>query len=286
VGQQGSASGSLLLDLDGLEVVSAELVGGEWQLAVQTTATMVGCMGCGVRATPHGRRTVRVRDLPIGGRPVVLWWRKRLWRCREPACGVRTWTERVTGIAPRVVLTQRARAEACRRVGKDAHAAAAVARDLGVGWATVMRAVADHGRPLVDDPTRLEDVAALGLDETSFLKATAWRPPGGSPAWSTWSMVGCWTWWPTAPGPRWMPGYMPGRGPGWPASPRWRWIPGEGMPARWSPRLATRPWSWTTSTPSGWPTWWSTRSAVACSRPSSGIGAVGAIRCTASASCC
>jgi transposase len=74
------------------------------------------------------------------------------------------------------VLTERARAEACRRVGKDAHAVAAVARDLGVGWATVMRAVADHGRPLVDDPTRLEGVTALGLDETSFLKATRVAP--------------------------------------------------------------------------------------------------------------
>jgi transposase len=129
-----------------------------------------------VRATPHGRRLVRVRDLPIGGRPVVLWWRKRLWRCGEPACGVWTWTERVAGIAPRAVLTQRARAEACRRVGKDAHAVAAVARDLGVGWATVMRAVADHGTPLVEDPTRLDGVAALGLDETSFLKATRLAP--------------------------------------------------------------------------------------------------------------
>jgi transposase len=39
-----------------------------------------------------------------------------------------------------------------------------------------MRAVADHGRPLVDDPTRLEGVAALGLDETSFLKATRQAP--------------------------------------------------------------------------------------------------------------
>jgi transposase len=88
----------------------------------------------------------------------------------------RTWTERVAAIDPRAVLTERARAEACRRVGKDAHAVAAVGRDLGVGWATVMRAVGDHGRPLVDDPTRLEGVAALGLDETSFLKATRVAP--------------------------------------------------------------------------------------------------------------
>jgi hypothetical protein len=49
----------------------------------------------------------------------------------EPACAVRTWTERVAAIRPRAVLTERARAEACRRVGKDAHAVAAVARDLG-----------------------------------------------------------------------------------------------------------------------------------------------------------
>ena len=55
MGQQSSASGSRLLDLDDFQLVSAELVGGEWQLAVQTTATLVGCAGCGVRATPHVR---------------------------------------------------------------------------------------------------------------------------------------------------------------------------------------------------------------------------------------
>jgi transposase len=176
VGQHSSASGAALLDLDGFQLVSAELAGGEWQLAVQTTATVVGCAGCGVRATPHGRRVVRVRDLPIGGRPVVLWWRKRLWRCREPACKVRTWTEQAAAIRPRAVLTERARAEACRRVGKDAHAVAAVARDLGVGWGTVMRAVHEHGTQLVEDPARLDGVGRLGLDETSFLKATRRAP--------------------------------------------------------------------------------------------------------------
>jgi transposase len=178
VGQHSSASGSLLLDLDGLEVVAAELVGGEWQLAVQTTDTVVGCVGCGVRATPHGRRVVRVRDLPIGGRPVVLWWPKRIWRCRASACRVRTWTERVAGIAPRAVLTQRARAEACRRVGKDAHAVAAVARDLGVGWATIMRAVGDHGRPLVEDPGRLEGLPRWGWTRPASSRRPAELPPG------------------------------------------------------------------------------------------------------------
>ena len=178
MGQHRSASASRLLCLDGFQLVSAELVGGEWQLAVQTTATVIGGAGCGVRATPHGRRTVRVRDLPIGGRPVVLWWRKRLWRCREPACGVRTWTEQAAAIRSRAVLTERARAEACRRVGKNAHAVAAVARDLGVGWATIMRAVAEHGTQLVDDPARLDGVGRLGLDKTGFHEG---HPPGAHP---------------------------------------------------------------------------------------------------------
>jgi transposase len=176
VGQHSNASASRLLGLDGFAVLAAKVVAGEWQLVVQTTATVVGCTSCGVGSTLHGRRTVRVRDLPAGGRPVVLCWRKRIWRCREPACKVRTWTERAAAIGPRAVLTERARAEACRRVGKDAHSVAAVARDLGVGWATIMRAVADHGRLLVDDPTRLDGVARLGLDETSFLKVTRTAP--------------------------------------------------------------------------------------------------------------
>ena len=176
MGQHRSASASRLLGLDGFKVLAAEIAGGEWQLEVQTTATVVGCQGCGMRAELHGRRTVRVRDLPIAGRPVVLAWRKRIWRCREPACAVRTWTEQAAAVRPRAVLTERARAEACRRVGKDAHAVAAVARDLGVGWATVMRAVHEHGTQLVDDAARLEGVVALGLDETSFLRATPTAP--------------------------------------------------------------------------------------------------------------
>ena len=118
MGQHGSASGSILLGLDGFKVTAAEVVDDEWRLAVQTTATTVGCVACGTRARLHARRTVRVRDLPTGGRPVVLAWRKRVWRCTEPACGVRTWTEQTAAIRPRAVLTCRARAEACRRVGK------------------------------------------------------------------------------------------------------------------------------------------------------------------------
>ncbi len=64
-------------------------------------------------------------------------------------------------------------AEACRQVGEQNRSVACVAREFGVGWSTVMAAVEDYGRPLVDDPARLEAVSALGLDEVSFLRANA-----------------------------------------------------------------------------------------------------------------
>jgi hypothetical protein len=85
VGQHRSASGSILLGLDGFEVTAAKTIDDEWRLAVQTATTTVGCAACGSQARVHARRTVRVRDLPIGDRPVVLAWRKRIWRCGEPA---------------------------------------------------------------------------------------------------------------------------------------------------------------------------------------------------------
>jgi hypothetical protein len=39
-----------------------------------------------------------------------------------------------------------------------------------------MRAVTDHGRSLLEDLGRLDGVAALGQDETIFLKATRTAP--------------------------------------------------------------------------------------------------------------
>src|SRR4051794_15270254 len=133
---------------------------------------MVGCPAA-ARSLRRTDDAVRVRDLPAGGRPTTLIWIKRLWRCCQQRCEVRTWSETSPEIPPRASLTTRAAQEACRRVGRDGEAVAVVAWELGVGWGTVMRAVAEHGIPLIDDPARLEGVAALGVDETAFLAASA-----------------------------------------------------------------------------------------------------------------
>lgn len=89
----------------------------------------------------------------------------------EPDCARRTWTEISDHIRARASLTERARREACRRVGEDGETVARVAAHYGSGWATIMNAVIEYGTPLVEDPARLEGVRQLGVDETAFLSA-------------------------------------------------------------------------------------------------------------------
>ena len=165
---------SALLGLHGMAMTGIE-VADEVTITIETTVDRVGCHGCGVIASLHDRRRVRVRDLEIAGRPTVLIWNKRIWRCREHQCGVCTWTERHDAIAPRASLTERAGIEICRRVGQDGDSVAAVGRDFGVGWACVMNAVEVHGRRLVDDPDRIGEVTQLGLDETAFQRPSKHR---------------------------------------------------------------------------------------------------------------
>jgi len=184
----GDATASLnaaLLGLDGFVVVTAAEVGGELELLVETTADLVGCPGCGAVGRAKDRRPTWVRDLPLGGRPVVLCWWKRVWCCPHPLCEVKTWTERHPAIAPRACLTERARQWAFEQVGARDAAVSRIAGQLGVAWWTVMDQVIDRGTPLVEDPARLDPplsgpgqapVRAVGVDETAFLRATGAHP--------------------------------------------------------------------------------------------------------------
>jgi transposase len=169
-----------LFGLDGFEVLSAGEVNGELEVLVQTTSDLVGCPRCGAVAEPKDRRPVWVRDLPIGGRPVVICWWKRVWCCPHELCEAQSWTETHEAIAPRSSLTQRARVWALAQVGDRDDTVAATARALGVGWHTVMRTVRALGTPLVDDPDRIDPpedpVTGVGVDETSFLAAAPTHP--------------------------------------------------------------------------------------------------------------
>lgn len=165
-----------MLGLPGFRVLGVEERACEVVIRIELDAELVGCPGCGVVARSHDRMTVEYRDLAAFGRPARLVWVKRRFRCEEPACGMRTWTESSPAFSARCLLTDRAGVECCLQVGLNARPVAQMARELGVSWDTVMAAVREHGEPLIDDSERVGEVTALGVDETSWLTATKDHP--------------------------------------------------------------------------------------------------------------
>ena len=165
-----------LLGLPGFRVLDVQETGAEVIIEIETIAELVGCPDCGVAAVAHDRMEVEYRDLAAFGRPTRLRWARRRWRCEEPACPARTWTEESAAFSARCLLTNRAGAECCRQVGRNARPVSQMAAELGVCWDTVMAAVREHGEPLVDDPERVGEVTALGVDETTWLSATKDHP--------------------------------------------------------------------------------------------------------------
>lgn len=165
-----------MLGLDGFRVVEVAETLDELVITIETTTTILGCVRCGARAVAHDRRATDVRDLACFGRPVRLRVLKRRWRCPEPGCGAKTWTESHDQLPARHVMTYRAGFEAARQVGELARPVSQVADEFGVCWDTIMSAVIVHGSPLVDDPDRVGTVTELGVDETSFLKANRKHP--------------------------------------------------------------------------------------------------------------
>ena len=66
--------------------------------------------------------------------------------------------------------------------GEQAAVAVPVADEYGVAWDTAWAAVVFHSRPLVDDPGRIGNVRALGVDQPricrrELLASTADRTP-------------------------------------------------------------------------------------------------------------
>ena len=143
-----------------------------FELHIESISERPGCLICGVVATPKGWREVVLVDLQFGGKPMALHWHKRRWRCADTDCPNGSWTECDDRIAhPRMKLTRRAALRATVDVGRRGRTVNEVADELGCDWHTVNDAVVAYGQALLEHPGRFETVAALGLDETAFLRA-------------------------------------------------------------------------------------------------------------------
>jgi len=164
------ARADAMLNVPGWHVISADRMPDRLLLTVETDGDMGGCPGCGVVAIGHGRRVHEAADAPCLGVPVRLRWRKRIWRCTQPQCPVRTFSETHAFLAPRAKLTARAIGWATDALEHDDTTVAALARHLGVDWHTCWDAVEAEATRRLARPGRLAGVRALGVDEH------IWRP--------------------------------------------------------------------------------------------------------------
>jgi transposase len=159
-----------MFGVPGVRVLDARPETDGLRLAVETDQDLEGCRACGVVAVLHDRREQHLVDAPFGHRRVRVVWRKRVWRCREPACPAVTFTETHKLAAPRALLTTRAVSWATDALADDDTTVSALARRLGVDWHTLWEAVKREAQRRVDHPARLAGVTALGVDEH------VWRP--------------------------------------------------------------------------------------------------------------
>jgi len=159
-----------MFGVPGVRVLAAQPEPDGLCLTVETDQAVAGCRSCGVLAVAHGRREQLLHDAPFGHRRVRVRWRKRVWRCREPACPTGTFTEIHELAVPRAVLTGRAVMWATDALADDDTTVAALARRLGVDWHTLWEAVKVEAQRRLADPARLAGISALGVDEH------VWRP--------------------------------------------------------------------------------------------------------------
>ena len=154
-----------LLGLDGLAVT--EVTDGPTGPVVQLRTAddqARNCPDCGTWSRrSKGRRTTRPRDLPVGGRRPLLVWSKRRWRCDEPACPRRSFTETAPAVAARSRLTTRLRAAAGAAVADQGRTVVQSARDHDLSWPVVAAAFTAHATAVL--PDQPDPVEILGIDE-------------------------------------------------------------------------------------------------------------------------
>jgi hypothetical protein len=103
------------------------------------------------------------RDVRRAGDRVRAWWVKRRWKCDEPGCARKTFTEWVPQVPPRCRLTRRLREQAGAEVAERGITPAGAARHAEVSWPVAHAAFAAAADPVLEQAPA--PVAHLGIDE-------------------------------------------------------------------------------------------------------------------------
>ncbi len=155
------------LDELGLKVVGQRLEPDRAVLAcrvVEADEFARWCRRCGAEAGPRDSVTRQLAHEPFGWRPTVLVVTIRRYRCT--GCG-HVWRQDTSRAAePRAKLSRRALRWSLEALVCQHLSVARVAEGLAVSWDTANDAVLAEGRRvLINDPSRLDGVKVLGVDE-------------------------------------------------------------------------------------------------------------------------
>ncbi len=177
---EDACAASVLFNLPGYEVldVHRDERDGQRTVLVATTAAEAACPACGVfSGRVHQRTRQRLRDVPFDGLVSVVWVKKR-YRCAEPACGRKSFTEATDQVPTRARMTLRLRTALVEAVAGEVRAVGRVATQFGVSWPTVMRHLRIAMAALtVAAKSRPRLVRRLGIDEHRFRSVRWFRDP-------------------------------------------------------------------------------------------------------------
>ncbi|MDP9441574.1 MAG: ISL3 family transposase [Actinomycetota bacterium] len=167
----------LLVGLPDVNVLAVVDVPGEaLRVVIETREQRPVCAGCNGTVVVKDRPNVELVDLGVFGRQARLIWRKRRWCCPSPSCSVGSWTGEQPAIAAaRLGMTDRAGRWVTEQVGRLGRTVNEIALELGCDWHTINDAVLAYGIPIIEDPDRIGEPIALGLDETLFFRQGPWH---------------------------------------------------------------------------------------------------------------
>jgi transposase len=152
------------LDELGLEAVGQRIEPDRAVVACRVVEPDQWCRRCGCEGSPRDTVIRRLAHEPLGWRPTTLLISVRRYRCTN--CG-HVWRQDTTRAAePRAKLSRRGLRWALEAIVCQHLTVARVAEGLGVAWNTANDAVLAEGkRVLINDATRFDAVAVIGVDE-------------------------------------------------------------------------------------------------------------------------
>jgi transposase len=160
-----------LVGLKDVRVLSYARRGPVGEIAVEQVVKQFSCPSCGGRAWVKDRPVVSYVDLPFGGVPITLKWRKHRLVCPNRRCRQRSFTLSDHRIAAKgCMLTTRAAKWVVHQMGAG-QSVSHLAGELGCSWDAVNAAMCIYGAALLKaDTKRLKETTAIGLDETLFVR--------------------------------------------------------------------------------------------------------------------